>query len=284
MRIYNTENSIVGQLPINKLNHQLLERPILAKVRQLAKADIPAMASLSEVIYDSLAEGQECFIHKKDEAYFENTIDNDNINYFGVFDRGNLVAMSVLNVVEDNTGLWEEFPTARLDFFSEQRAQRLGVEKVRVACLGADSVHPDYRGNNINSSMVAFRTEYAKKHEISDCVSIIDRKNVWNMKPYFNNDYTMFDSTIDPADNGKIALFHLPLKENRQNDNINEEIVYTDFSSIDNHFKNDKVCTGVSRSGHLQMANTSYYKDFNNNNVDNNTRFLILMERRVAFR
>lgn len=265
MIIYNTKNTILGTLEIKKANHQLLEHPRTARVRKLAAADIPAMAKLSECIYHNLREGQECFIHKKDAAYFDQSINQAENTYIGVFLGSKLIAMSYMKMVGNNTGLWEEFPYAGLDFFSESRQQRLNTSNIEVACLGADSVHPDYRGNNLNSAMVRFRMCYAQKNDATDCVSIIDRKNVWNMTPYFNNDFAMLASTIDPLDNGKIALLHRPLKEDLAvNNHYFSEVNYQDYEEIDRQFSKGKIGVGINRkNGNVKMVKTDYYRQFN---------------------
>ena len=58
-------------------------------------------------------------------------------------------------------------------------------EKSRVASFGADSVLPEYRGNALNSVMVNYRLKLAEQMGCTDCTSIVDRKNKWNMAPYF---------------------------------------------------------------------------------------------------
>ena len=104
---------------------------------------------------------------------------------------------------------------------------------MKAVSLGADCVHPEYRGNNFNQIMIQYRLNLAKKMGCSDAFSIIDRNNHWNMSPYFNNGFHMFAGATDPSDGGKIALMHNDIKEQKKVKALGLPVAYDNFSHID---------------------------------------------------
>lgn len=195
-------------------------------IRPLNKNDAEDMGKLSETIYNHLATGEECFIHKHNQEYYNNVFENDAIHYIGVFLSSKLIGMSYIRLCNSEETLAEELPNSPANFFDDKNF-------VLAAALGADSVHPDYRGNHLNQIMIACRLEYAKELGCSGAFSIIDRSNRWNMPPYFNNDFHMFATAIDPSDGGKIALMHHNMKKNKKEISGGIEIPFNRFELID---------------------------------------------------
>ena len=221
------------------INGQVVWRGRLAKVggvqqkenphfiiRPLNKNDAKAMGALSETIYDNLATDEECFIHKHNQEYYNNIFEDDAVRYIGVFAGSKLVGMSYIRLCNDENSLASELPNSPTNFFDRESF-------VLAAALGADSVHPDYRGNHLNQIMIACRLEYARELGCSGAFSIIDRNNRWNMPPYFNNGFHMFATTIDPSDGGKIALMHHNMKKDRNELSGSIEIPFNRFELID---------------------------------------------------
>lgn len=247
---------------LSKYKGKTLDKPRSFFIRPLTIKDCAAMGDLSTCIYDNLEAGQECFIHKHDKSYYRDLFKNgnsENVKYVGVFVGRELVAMSYFRMIDNDKDLQSELPNHRLNIFSSDR----GVGNVVVAAFGSDSVHPKYRGNRLNTLMVEYRTSYAEMLGATDFVSIIDRKNVWNMNPYFHNNFNMFASSIDPADNGKIALMHRPAKEEIfYNDNNDERANFANFNTIDKmlHMKRIGIAYEKETSS-IVFAKTDYYAD-----------------------
>ncbi len=195
----------VGKL--YKVNNIKQERPINFYIRPLNKGDSEQMGKLSESIYHYLKNGEECFIHKHTKEYFYEVFDNPKIRYIGVFVGKNLVGMSYIRICENKKDLQEELPNCEYNFYHHRRN---GGEN-KVASMGGDSVLPLYRGNALNTIMINYRIEQAQRLGCTDCTSIVDRKNRWNMAPYFSCNFNLFSTAIDPSDGGKISLLHKPM-------------------------------------------------------------------------
>ena len=184
------------------------------------------MGELSSVIYSYLGKGEECFIHKHNSNYYQKIFDNKDITYIGVFVGQQLIGMSYIYNCDNMQKLNSEIPNSPINFFEKN-------PDMRAVSLGADSVHPDYRGNNLNQIMIQYRLNLARHHGYSDVFSIIDRKNHWNMPPYFTNGFKMFASSTDPSDGGKIALMHHSLKERSIHFQSGVNVSYDNFAHID---------------------------------------------------
>ena len=211
---------------ISKINGMKVAKKPRFVIRSLSRNDVKAMSKLSATIYAHLNKGEECFIHKHDEDYYNRVFDNKNINYIGVFVSGQLVGMSYVHVIDNQKALNNELPNSPINFFDEK-------PNMLAASLGADCVHPKYRGNNLNQLMIQYRLNLAYQKGCTDAFSIIDRSNHWNMPPYFSNGFKMFASAIDPSDGGEIALMHHNINGKHQTRNKGICIRYNNFEHID---------------------------------------------------
>ncbi|MCX4348452.1 MAG: hypothetical protein OSJ76_01560 [Alphaproteobacteria bacterium] len=256
MQIYTRGNRVLAYAAVNKINHQPVETEKFYHLRKLSARDVSAMVELSSCIYHSLGKGQECFIHQHDRAYYEQMMDNPRMHFVGAFDGGQLIAMSYVRIVRSRKELFEEFPSRNNAF--------LGKE-FQVACFGADSVHPSYRGNRINENMIRYRMKQAELLGATDCVSIIDRKNIWNMRPYFANEFVMMGADVDPSDGGDIALMHRRLdKTPLYQSNEHFEIPVNDYKSLNKLFAARHIATGYnSETEALRLVNSDYYQPAN---------------------
>lgn len=193
-----------------KINGKKQSEPIRFYIRPLNQNDAPSMGALSADIYKNLRTGEECFIHRHTLQYFYDVFQNPQTFYNGVFVGGQLVGMSYLKICRNRMELEDELPNAKFDFFAASRNKGKNL----VASLGADSVLPAYRGNALNSIMINYRIKQAERMGCTDCTSIIDRKNKWNMSPYFGNRFNLFATATDPSDGGQISLLHKPVGHN----------------------------------------------------------------------
>ena len=219
-------------------------------IRPLNRDDAKEMGDLSATIYKHLSKGEECFIHKHDQEYYNNVFDDGNVHYIGVFAGTKLIGMSYIRLCNDKKSLDDEIPNSPTDFFSREDFNL-------AATLGADSVHPDYRGNHLNQIMIQCRLEYAKEFGCSGAFSIIDRNNRWNMSPYFNNGFHMYAATIDPSDGGKIALLHHNMKDKKSRLTHGIRIPFNRFDLIDNLLDKGYIGSGFeSDSGFIKFIPT----------------------------
>ena len=243
---YELNNQMVWRGYLNKVGsgkHKNMPRFV---VRPLNKADASEMEKLSQVIYRHLNKEEECFIHKHDKKYYDSVFDDKSMHYIGVFVGGQLVGMSYVRVCEDEKMFNSEIPNSPINFFEKK-------QNLKAAALGADSVHPLYRGNGLNKIMIDCRIEYAKKMGCSDVFSIIDRANHWNMPPYFSRGFNMYATAIDPIDGGKIALMHNDLKKRECNYVLGIRVPYNRYELIDKMLTKDYV-------GNEFDVNTGYIK------------------------
>lgn len=258
---YNVGETLFSTGSIRKFKSEKLEKPMHFYIRPLKREDSHAMADLSFCIYENLREGQECFIHKHDKKYYQTVFDDANIQYVGAFIGKSLIGMGRICLIETEAELAAELPGHNLDFKDR-----------KIAAFGDESVHPDFRGNNLNTHMVDYRMDLAKSLGVDDCVSIIDRKNVWNMSPFFSNGFSMFGSAIDPADNGKISLMHRALDRPVEINANNFEIMrFDELGQVDRILNSGKV--GVKympESQSLVFVETSHYKNMRRNTYSNN--------------
>ncbi len=252
MNIYSRGNRILAYAELNKINHQPVEEKKLYHIRRLGNQDIDAMVDLSSCIYKSLRKGQECFIHQHNKDYYEQMVKNPRMHFVGAFNGSQLIAMSYVRIVRGRKELFEEFPSKNTAFLGKN---------FQVACLGADSVHPDYRGNRINENMILYRMKQAEALGVKDCVSIIDRKNIWNMRPYFANDFIMLGTDVDPSDGGDIALMHRKLDEKIQpSRELCVEIPVERYALLDKMFTSGYVASGYNSAAEtLQVVPCTYY-------------------------
>ncbi len=210
IKIYQVNGKEVWVGNLYKINGRKQLDPIHFYIRPLNQNDASAMYELSADIYKNLRSGEECFIHKHTQQYFYDVFQNPQIFYNGVFVGKQLVGMSYLKICHNKAELEEELPNAEFNFFAATRNNGKNL----VGSLGADSVLPAYRGNSLNSIMINYRLKQAEQMGCSDCTSIIDRKNKWNMSPYFGNRFNLFATAIDPSDGGQISLLHKPFGHN----------------------------------------------------------------------
>lgn len=270
---------------ISKYKGIKLDGGVSFYVRPLTIKDSSAMEDLSVCIYDNLKEGQECFIHQHDRSYYRNVLSSEdsNVTYIGAFVGRQLVAMSFVRMIDNEQELQEELPNHKMNFFSEDRRENFG--DIKVAAFGSDSVHPKYRGNQLNTIMVGCRMELAKQMGATDWVSIIDRKNVWNMSPYFSHGFAMFGAGVDPADNGKIALLHRPVREKVSIGERVEKSHFNNMNTIDEMLYRNKVGVGFNKATQeILFAQTDYYANLRKNRNNTNIIGIITRKRTNAAR
>lgn len=264
---------------ISKYKGIKLDGGVSFYVRPLTIKDCSAMEDLSVCIYDNLKEGQECFIHQHDRSYYRDVLskEDSNITYIGAFVGRQLVAMSFVRMIDNEKELQEELPNHKMNFFSEDRRENLG--NIKVAAFGSDSVHPKYRGNQLNTVMVGCRMDLAKQMGATDWVSIIDRKNVWNMSPYFSHGFAMFGAGVDPADNGQIALLHRPVREKVLISERAEKSHFNNTNTIDEMLYRNRIGVGFNKgTQEILFAQTDYYASLRK--TRNNTNTISMMTRK----
>ncbi len=279
------EEELGCQGRISKYKGEKLSKKYGFHIRPLNQKDCSQMEDLSVCIYDNLKEGQECFIHKHDRKYYREIMEQkeSDTRFVGVFIGHHLIAMSNIKMTESYSDLQEEFPNHKLQLFSPERK----LEQTKVAVLGSDSVHPDFRGNHLNKVMVEYRQKLSQLLGATDVVSIIDRSNVWNMKPYFDNGFHMFGASVDPADNGKIALLHKPLSEKVEvEENSVETAHFENFNQIDRMFYMKRIGVGYdSENKRIIFARTDYYdnmKNLKNPEISNSKLLMMRNAKNVA--
>lgn len=260
IKIYQLNGEEVWQGSLRKICGEYVAKPVHFILRPLNPDDVEAMGLLSEKIYENLRQGEECFIHKHAKEYYYDVFRNPNIKYSGVFVGSKLIGMSYLKICENAGQLQDELPDAKYDFFRTGRNNGKNL----IASFGSDSVLPEYRGNSLNAVMVSYRLKQAERMNCTDCTSIVDRKNRWNMAPYFSCRFNLFATAVDPSDGGKISLLHKP---------VGKETVLSCFpprislpferlEQIDRMLS--KGFIGVSfdkEKGEVVFAHSSYYTD-----------------------
>ena len=123
-------------------------------------------------------------------------------------------------------------------------------------------VLPEYRGNALNSVMVNYRLKLAEQMGCTDCTSIVDRKNKWNMAPYFSGRFNLFATAVDPSDGGKISLLHRPLGKETVLSCFKPRIMlpFDRFELIDGLIGRGFVGIDFNReTGGVLFAHSSYY-------------------------
>lgn len=259
IKTYQINGEMVWQGTLAKINGVRQEKPVHFYIRPLNVNDAPAMGSLSENIYQNLRTGEECFIHKHTKEYYYDVFQNKKINYIGVFVGSQLVGMSYLKICENAADLQEELPNAKYDFFNSKR----NGGNSRIASFGADSVLPAYRGNALNTVMIEYRIKQAGRLGCTDCTSIVDRSNLWNMTPYFASRFNLFQTTIDPSDGGKISLLHKPIEKETVLSCFKPKVAlpYDRFELIDSMIKRGFIGVEFDRSKkEVLFAHSSYYE------------------------
>lgn len=255
---YEVNGKMVWQGSLYKVNGQCQEKPIHFYIRPLNINDAEAMGNLSETIYENLREGQECFIHKHSKEYYHSIFENPQIHYVGVFVGKELVGMSYIKICENQQDLQDELPNSNYDFFSEERNK----ENIKIASFGADSVSPAYRGNSLNTIMINYRMAEAERLNCTDCTSIVDRNNRWNMTPYFACRFNLFETAIDPSDGGKISLLHKPIDKYTvlTKSKCRVSVPYDRFEIIDNLIKKGFIGIEFNKEeAKVTFAKSSYY-------------------------
>ena len=223
-----------GRLP--KINAKIQGEHYFV-IRPLSSADVHKMQNLSREIYAYLNEDEKCYIHQHDGRYFTSVFNQRDMVYIGVFHALKLIGMSYIRVCRDKKDFVDEIPTALAPKITQYRP---------VAAFGGDCVHPEYRGNGLNRLMINYRMYLAKKQGCYETYSIIDRHNHWNMRPYFENDFCMFDSGIDPSDNGQIALMRHITGQRLDTKNWNESALFHQFDQIDHFLRKGYVACGYN--------------------------------------
>lgn len=264
---YQVNDEIVWQGSLSKYNGGCLEKPIHFYIRPLNVNDAAKMGSLSENIYSNLRSGEECFIHKHSKEYYYDIFQDSKIKYIGVFVGSQLIGMSYLRICDNKEELQDELPNAEYDFFNAKRHKKVS----RVASFGADSVLPAYRGNALNIIMIKYRMELAQRLGCTDCTSIVDRSNLWNMTPYFNCRFNLFQTAVDPSDGGKISLLHKPIGAETVLSCFKSRVSlpYDRFELIDNLISKGFIGIEFNKDKkEVLFAHSSYYrspKEFNRN-------------------
>lgn len=256
---YQVNGESVWQGSLSKINGISQEKPVHFYIRPLNIDDAAAMGSLSENIYNNLRTGEECFIHKHTKEYYYQVFQNPKLRYIGVFVGSELVGMSYLKICENSQELQEELPNSSYDFYDQKR----NSGQSRVASFGADSVLPAFRGNSLNAVMIDYRMEQAVQMECTDCTSIVDRSNRWNMTPYFTCRFNLFATAVDPSDGGKISLLHKPIEKETVLScfKTRVSVPYDRFEVIDNLIKKGFIGVEFNKnSAEVMFAHSSYYE------------------------
>lgn len=245
---YTINNQSVWRGRLTKINGVCQNMMPSFTIRPLNRADAKEMENLSATIYSNLGKGEESFIHRHDKEYYHEVFDNKNIHYIGVFAGSKLIGMSYIHLCHDKESFDDEIPGSPVDFFEAGRTSL-------VAAMGADCVHPEYRGNQLNQAMIQCRLELAADLGCSDAFSIIDRNNHWNMSPYFNNGFNMYATAVDPSDNGKIALMHHNLGNRRLSNSNGISVPYDRLNLIDSLLAKGYVGNGYDpKSGNIKFV------------------------------
>ncbi|MCM1323101.1 MAG: hypothetical protein NC218_02855 [Acetobacter sp.] len=263
---YQINGEMVWQGRLSKINGVTQDKPVHFHIRPLNVNDAEAMGNLSENIYNNLREGEECFIHKHSKEYYYQVFQNPKINYIGVFVGQHLVGMSYLKICDNAKELQDELPNVEYNFFNEDRH----YGNSRIASFGADSVLPAYRGNALNTVMIEYRMEQARRMGCTDCTSIVDRSNLWNMTPYFACRFNLFQTAIDPSDGGKISLLHKPIEKETVLScfRARVSVPYDRFELIDNMIKKGFIGVEFDRTKkEVTFAHSSYYLPTKKKNV-----------------
>ena len=250
---------MVWQGELSKIEGKRLDKSVHFYIRPLSVANAEQMGNLSENIYNNLSDGQECFIHKHTKEYYYDVFKNPNIRYIGVFVGSELVGMSYLKVCQSREELEEELPNSSYDFFDNKNNNT-----AKVASFGADSVLPSFRGNSLNAIMINYRMELASQLECTDCTSIVDRNNRWNMTPYFANRFNLFSTAVDPSDGGKISLLHKPMGKTTVLSNAKTRITlpYNRFELIDKMIESGFIGVEFDKTNaNVTFARSSYYTE-----------------------
>lgn len=256
---YQINGEMVWQGSLSKINGVTQKKPVHFYIRPLNINDAEAMGNLSENIYNHLREGEECFIHKHSKEYYYQVFQNPKINYIGVFVGSHLVGMSYLKICDNAEDLQEELPNSEYDFFAEKR----NGGNSRIASFGADSVLPAYRGNALNTTMIEYRMTQAERMGCTDCTSIVDRSNLWNMTPYFACRFNLFQTAVDPSDGGKISLLHKPIERETVLSCFKTRISlpYDRFELIDNMIRKGFIGVEFDKiKKEVTFAHSSYYQ------------------------
>ena len=256
---YNVNGEMVWTGELSKVKGVVQEKPLHYHIRPLNIRDAEAMSSFSHKIYENLRSGEECFIHKHDAVYYHQIFQNPQVKYIGTFIGNQLIAMSYLTICENKAELEAELPNSNYNFFAKDRKKN----NIRIASFGADSVLPEYRGNGLNMIMIAYRLTEAQKLGCTDCTSIVDRNNRWNMAPYFSSRFNLYATAIDPSDGGKISLLHKPMEKDTILSNIKTRVSlpYNRLDLIDSLL--DKGFVGIEfnrEDASVTFAHSSYYK------------------------
>lgn len=210
---------------IRRINSKELETPISIGMRRLTPKDIDQMVHLSCEISNTLKQNQKKFIYQYTHEKLNNMLNDPTTHFFGVFSQNKLIGMSYIKFVYSQEELNTLIPNAQ---------ENITVHpKEPIAIFGADSVLEAYRGNKLNIFMIQKRIEEARKHNCHACLSVIDRSNHWNMTPYFNKNFTMISTAIDPSDGGDISLMHLNLRKEENYSATRHEISFSNFIAID---------------------------------------------------
>ena len=246
---------MVWQGSLSKVDGISQEKPVHFYIRPLSVENAQQMGELSEAIYNNLKEGEECFIHKHSKEYYYDIFQNPNVHYIGVFVGSRLVGMSYLKVCHNEQELQEELPNSSFNFFKNKK-------DTKVASFGADSVLPSFRGNSLNAIMIDYRMSLASNLGCTDCTSIVDRNNRWNITPYFANSLNLFSTAIDPSDGGKISLLHKPMAKETVLSNIKTRITlpFNRFELIDDLI--EKGFIGVDfdkKEAKVTFAHSNFY-------------------------
>ena len=253
---YQLNNEMVWMGDLFKIDGKIQSKPTRFVIRPLNVNDAEQMGELSQKIYSHLKDGEECFIHKHSKEYYYDVFENPNIHYIGVFVGKNLVGMSYLKICQNKEELQEELPNSNYDFFRNNNLN------TRIASFGADSVLPSFRGNSLNAIMIDYRFNLASNLNCTDCTSIVDRNNRWNMTPYFANRFNLFSTAIDPSDNGKISLLHKPMGQDSvlSNKKTRISIPYNRFELIDKMISRGFVGVDFDKTNaSVTFAHSSFY-------------------------
>lgn len=253
---YQLNNEMVWMGDLSKIDGKIQSKPTRFVIRPLNVNDAEQMGELSQKIYSHLKDGEECFIHKHSKEYYYDVFENPNIHYIGVFVGKNLVGMSYLKICQNKEELQEELPNSNYDFFKNNNTN------TRIASFGADCVLPAFRGNSLNAIMIDYRFNLASNLNCTDCTSIVDRNNRWNMTPYFANRFNLFSTAIDPSDNGKISLLHKPMGHDSvlSNKKTRISIPYNRFELIDKMISRGFIGVDFDKTNaSVTFAHSSFY-------------------------
>lgn len=181
----------------------VLHQGTFAKTSESYEVTMQTIDNLDEItrlhqeIFDRLEEHEKPYLIERDKSYFENHFEQGHV-VVGVVHNGRLVAQALMTLPS------EEYPYTGM---TDMNMSSLPLEKIAV--LNGAIVHPDYRGNSLQTVLTEARIKLAEMRGREHLVSEVAVNNRFSWSTLLKSGLSIHSLGTDSDDGTQLYNLHI---------------------------------------------------------------------------